>query len=123
MELAMEVKDELSVAAALLERLAAAAGVLEQTAERLAGREVDLEASFGRVATRESELEQRLAEAEATIVGLKAGRKTLSAGVATLQAKQGDAMEAGALDCALTSLSIEQRIAVKSQLMRAGILG
>lgn len=123
MELEMEVKDEVSVAAALLERLAAAAGVLEQTADRLAGREIDLEASFGRVASRETELEQRLADAEATIAGLKAGRKTVSAGVPMLQAKQGEPMQTGAIDAALTSLSVEQRIAVKAQLMRAGLLG
>jgi hypothetical protein len=32
-------------------------------------------------------------------------------------------MEAGALDAALTGLSLEQRIAVKSQLLRAGVVG
>jgi hypothetical protein len=32
-------------------------------------------------------------------------------------------MEAGAVDAALGSLRIEQRIAVKAQLMRAGLLG
>jgi len=43
-----------------------------------------------------------------------------------LLAKQGvtvDSIEGGALDGALGSLSIEQRIAVKAQLMRAGMLG
>jgi hypothetical protein len=43
----------------------------------------------------------------------------------TLLAKQGvtlDTIEAGTLDAALSSLSIEQRIAVKSQLIRAGLL-
>ena len=41
-------------------------------------------------------------------------------------AKQGvvlQSMEAGALDGALSSLSIEQRIAVKAELLRAGLLG
>ena len=54
------------------------------------------------------------------------GRKTLPSSMTTMLAKQGvtlDSLEAGALDAALTSLSIEQRIAVKSQLMRAGLLG
>jgi hypothetical protein len=44
----------------------------------------------------------------------------------TLLAKQGvtvDSIEAGTLDAALGSLSIEQRIAVKAELMRAGVLG
>jgi hypothetical protein len=45
--------------------------------------------------------------------------------MATMLAKQGvvmDSVEAGAIDGALSSLSIEQRIAVKSELMRAGVL-
>jgi len=88
----------------------------------LAGREIDLEASFGRVASREAELEQKLAEANATIASLKAGRKTLPAGVASLLAKDG-AADLGLIDTALGSLSIEQRIAVKSQLMRSGLIG
>jgi hypothetical protein len=85
---------------------------------------------------REVELERLLAEAEATIVQLRAsaiaqpatGRKTVSTAMTNLLAKQGLAgesiakMEAGALDAALASLSIEQRIAVKSELLRAGIL-
>ncbi len=43
-----------------------------------------------------------------------------------LLAKQGvvvESLEAGALDAALVSLSLEQRIAVKAQLMRSGLLG
>ncbi|HSU19744.1 MAG TPA: hypothetical protein VLI45_08375 [Acidobacteriaceae bacterium] len=83
---------------------------------------------------RETELERKLAEAEAKIAELTAadsasqasGRKTVPAGVASMLAKQGvavESMEAGAVDSALASLSIEQRIAVKSELMRAGLLG
>jgi hypothetical protein len=54
------------------------------------------------------------------------GRKTLPVSMSALLAKQGvtvDSMEAGALDAALVSLSMEQRFAVKAQLMRAGLLG
>ena len=43
-----------------------------------------------------------------------------------LLAKQGvalESLEAGALDAALVSLSLEQRIAVKAQLLRAGVIG
>jgi len=133
----MEMKDELSVT---VERLAAAAGLLEQAVERLAERQSDAEASVGRiVATVEAELEVRLAAAEAQILELKAaaaatyvpvpvtnGRKTLPVAMVNLLAKQGvtvDSVEAGALDAALVSLSLEQRIAVKAQLMRAGLLG
>jgi len=82
-------------------------------------------------------LEERLAAAEAQIAELKAaaasvpstvthGRKTLPVAMVSLLAKQGvtvDSIEAGALDAALVSLSLEQRIAVKAQLMRAGLLG
>ncbi len=136
-------KDELQ---STVERLAAAAGLLEQAVERLAQRQSDLaldaEASIGRIVAtiegkREAELEQKLADAEAQIAELKAargyvpvavthGRKTLPVGMVNLLAKQGvtvGSMEANAVDAALVSLSVEQRIAVKTQLMRAGLLG
>jgi len=129
-----------------VERLAAAAGLLEQAVERLGQRQsdfaLDAEASIGRIVAtvegrREAELEEKLAAAEAQIAELKAaavsapstvtnGRKTLPVAMVNLLAKQGvtvDSIEGGALDGALGSLSIEQRIAVKAQLMRAGMLG
>ena len=129
----MEMKDELG---AFVQRLAAAAGLLEQAVERLAERQKDAEASIGRIsATVDADLEERLIAAETQIAVLKAasapvtvtnGRKTLPVAMTTLLAKQGvtvDSMEAGALDAALSSLSMEQRFAVKAQLMRAGLLG
>ena len=132
----IEMKDELGMT---VERLAAAAGLLEQAVERLTQRQSDSEESIGRIvatveARREAELEEKLAAAEAEIAELRAsvsqpvtnGRKTLPVAMVNLLAKQGvtvDSMEAGALDAALVSLSLEQRIAVKAQLMRAGLLG
>ena len=139
----MEMKDDLTV---MVDRLAAAAGLLEQAAERLAERQgalaMDAEASIGRIVAtveskREAELEEKLAAAEARIAELQAaaayvpatvtnGRKTVPVAMANMLAKQGvtvDSMEAGALDAALVSLSMEQRFAVKAQLMRAGLLG
>jgi phosphoserine phosphatase len=139
----MEMKDELGNT---VERLAAAAGLLEQAVERLAQRQndfaLDAEASIGRIVAtvegrREAELEEKLAAAEAQIAQLRAaaanapsevtnGRKTLPAAMTTLLAKQGvtvDTVEAGSVDAALANLSIEQRIAVKAQLMRSGLLG
>ena len=132
---------------ATVERLAAAAEMLERAAEQLtAGQRVfreEMESTVARiVATSERsqemvELEGRLQAALGEIEALKAqreaapaevrgGRKTLSAGTVRLLAKQGVAAEGGvelaALDAALGSLSIEQRIAVKSQLQRAGAL-
>jgi len=140
----IEMKDDMSMT---VERLAAAAGLLEQAVERLAQRQSafadDAEASIGRIvatvdARRELELEEKLAAAELKIaelqaraataapVALAAGRKTLPSTMTNLLAKQGvtiDSLEAGSLDAALVSLSLEQRIAVKSQLIRAGLLG
>jgi hypothetical protein len=139
----IEMRDEMG---STVERLAAAASLLEQAVERLAQRQndfaLDAEASIGRIVAtvegrREAELEEKLAAAEAQIAELKAsavsvpvavttGRKTLPVAMVNLLAKQGvtvDSLEAGAVDAALVSLSVEQRIAVKAQLMRAGLLG
>jgi hypothetical protein len=117
--------------ASTLERLASAAGMLEQAVERIVA---------AGESKHEAELEQKLAAALAEVAELRAsgaapgtgtakvtnGRKTLPVAMVSLLAKQGvtvDSVEAGALDAALVSLSIEQRIAVKAQLMRAGLLG
>ncbi len=136
----MEMKDDMSMT---VERLAAAASLLEQAVERLAERQSayaeNAEASIGRIvatvdARRELELEEKLAAAELKIAELQAratplspaaGRKTLPSTMTNLLAKQGvtiDSLEAGSLDAALASLSLEQRIAVKSQLIRAGLV-
>jgi N-acetylglutamate synthase/N-acetylornithine aminotransferase len=128
------------------ERLEAVAEALEEAASRLAAdRVVEAQEHVGRIvatveSAREAELERKLAEAEARIVALTAaaaglpqaaGRKTLPVGMASMLAKQGVSLEvgdgvvsleAGAIDGALASLSIEQRIAVKSELRRAGLL-
>ncbi len=135
MEMEMEVKDELAIA---VERLAAAADALELAAEKIAGVQVSgmqVTAATDQVA----ELEQRLRVAEATISSLRAscalvetgraqvfetGRKTLPAGVVSLLAKhgEGESIDRAGLDTALVGLSMEQRIAVKSQLLRAGLV-
>jgi hypothetical protein len=132
--LVVEAVDSEGLAAGLantLERLASAAGLLEQAVERIVA---------AGESKREAELEQKLAAALAEVTELRAsgaavgtatakvtnGRKTLPVAMVSLLAKQGvtvDSVEAGALDAALVSLSIEQRIAVKAQLMRAGLLG
>ncbi len=140
----MEQERSLESLAATLEVLTAAAGALEQAVNRL---EVQHSAMSGQVqrivATvdaplaqdRIADLERRLQEAMGQIAEMKAqsaapvatGRKTLAAPAIALLAKQGisnlDSLEAGSLDAAMSSLSIEQRIAVKSQLLRAGLLG
>jgi hypothetical protein len=121
-----------------VERLSAAAALLEQAMQRLSERQQESESTIGRIsATVEAAMEERLAAAEAKIAHLEAEastnvtkevtntRKTLPAGMANMLAKQGvalDSLEAGTLDAALGSLSLEQRIAVKAQLLRAGML-
>jgi hypothetical protein len=122
-----------------IERLSAAASALEQAVVSMASRQesfaAEAQETVGRIVAtvetaREAELERKLAEAEAKIVTLQAssgglGRKTLPAGVARMLAKEGlsgESFEAGAIDAALTSLNVEQRIAVKSALLRAGMV-
>lgn len=76
--------------------------------------------------SREADLAGKLADAEKTIAELRAspssptGRRTLPVGL--LAKQDSDAAEPGALDAALTSLSLEQRIAVKAQLLRSGLV-
>jgi hypothetical protein len=129
--------EEMNVLAETMERLSAAAAALESAVERMASRQESFAASaeetVGRIvatveSAREAELERKLLEAEAKIaemsaaVGLHVGRKTASAGVGRMFAKDGEGFDAGAIDAALVSLSVEQRIAVKSELLRAGLI-
>lgn len=118
MEMEMEVKDEISMA---FERMSAAAELLEQAVERMAG--VELQASLERVSAREAELEEKLADAEQTIAALKASAARKTSAPGTFAAKEGGPLESSSLDAALGSLSVEQRIAVKAGLMRGGLLG
>jgi ABC-type Fe3+-citrate transport system substrate-binding protein len=130
-------------------RMEAAASLFESTValleEREAERSGDVRKIVAAVETtgREAELERKLAAAEQQIAELKAqmdahaetrsetpaasARKTIPAATAQFLAKQGlntlDHVEAGALDAALQGLSLEQRIAVKAQLLRAGLAG
>jgi hypothetical protein len=77
------------------------------------------------------ELERRVAELEKANTDLKAQavrltRKTLSPFVSALLSKNnaepGEKLEAGALDKTLQTLSVEQRIAVKAEMARAGMI-
>lgn len=125
-------------------RLAAAATLLEKTVAWLEERQAALAGDVQKIVAtveqnhdsshREHELEQKLAAAELQIAELKAQaahvetrtRKTLPAATVQLLSKQGleelDHIDAGTLDAALEGLSLEQRIAVKAQLMRSGSL-
>ena len=126
-----------------IERLSHAASLLERTVAWLEQREpvtagavekmtAAVESHSG-LLQREQELLKKLEAAEQQITELRAQnsratavRQTLPASTAQLLAKQGistlESVQAGALDAALTGLSLEQRIAVKAQLLRAGML-
>jgi hypothetical protein len=125
------------------ERLQAAAERLEKTVAWLEERQAAMTGDVARIVAtvdasgdvRYREMERKLVEAEQQIAELKAqavaasavsGRKTLPVGTMQLLAKQGigsvDGLEAGSLDAALNGLSLEQRVAVKAQLIRTGAL-
>jgi len=125
--------DKLNVAATLLER---AVVYLEQREASWNGDVQKIVAAVeqgAEISQRELELERKLATVEQQLSELRAQeskttslRKTLPAATTQLLAKGGitalESIEAGALDAALAGLSLEQRIAVKAQLMRAGAL-
>jgi hypothetical protein len=128
----------------IFDKLNAAVSVLERTVASLEQRDALMSGDVQRivaavehgteVSQRELELERKLAAAEQQIAELRAqaskgaapARKTLPAATTQLLAKGGitslESIEAGALDAALAGLSLEQRIAVKAQLIRAGAL-
>lgn len=145
----MEVGNQevLGSGAASMERLEAAATLLEKMVAWLEDRQTALAGDVQKIVATveqnsdisrgEQELERKLEQAEEQIAELKAqaahaevktitARKTLPAATVQLLSKQGldelDRVDAGALDAALAGLSLEQRIAVKAQLLRAGSL-
>lgn len=124
-------------------RIEAAASLFERAAARIEERESERSGEVRKIVaavetTRETELQKKLDAAEQQIgelraqIGAKAdatpqsGRRTVPASTAQFLAKQGiatlESLEAGALDAALTGLSLEQRIAVKAQLLRSGVV-
>ena len=123
------------------ERLDAAMGLLEKALNWIEERQAALAGEIEKISAtvdqsrREAELSEKLAGAERELAQLKAAaaqapgsplRRTVSASTAEMLAKHGigeGPVEIQKLDAALTGLSLEQRIAVKSQLMRAGAIG
>ena len=133
-----EMTSALEALTSTVERLAAPSAMMEQSVERFQARQDSMSGDLARVVAQvESgdaelvrELERKLSEAQQQIATLQAGRsgrKTLPVAAMSLLAKQGisslESIEAGTIDGALSGLSIEQRIAVKSHLHRAGWLG
>jgi len=140
-----EIQAESEQGWALMERLESAKA-LERTLDSLTERERLLSGEVERVSAtvetsrREEELTAQLETAQREIAELKAAtavgvrelpkalqplRKTLPSATAEMLAKHGigeSAVDVQTLDAALVGLSLEQRIAVKSQLRRAGAM-
>lgn len=122
----------------IMERMEAATSLLERTLALLEERqrtgEVEKISATVEQTRRESELQEKLAAAEREIAELKAGaaqsalnplRRTIPTSTSEMLAKHGIAegpVDVRTLDAALAGLSLEQRIAVKSQLLRAGAI-
>lgn len=134
---------------ATAERLANAAEALDRVLVRLDGQQEALNAKVDRIVAAVEEraddgraddartdgdqataLQQRVAELEKTNSDLKAqaarlSRKTLPPLVTALLSKTGeggDRLEPAALDKTLQSLTVDQRIAVKAEMARAGMI-
>ncbi len=124
----------------IAQRLEAATSLLEKTLTCLEERQGVLSGEVERITAtveqskRETELAEKLVEAEREIVQLKAGsaasvlnptRRTVPSTASEMLAKHGlgeGPVDVKTLDAALAGLSLEQRIAVKSQLLRAGAI-
>ncbi len=134
---------------ATAERLANAAEALDRVLGRLDGQQEALNAKVDRIVAAVEEqldeadtnhprtetdhddtLQRRVAELEQNNNDLKAqatrlARKTLPPLVTALLSKNGemgDRLEAAALDKTLQSLTVDQRIAVKAEMARAGMI-
>ena len=124
------------------DRLAGAADSLNRVLDRLDAQQEALNTKVDRIVAAVGEsaqegdlesmrkLQERVAELEKNNSDLKAqavrvARKTLSPAVSALLGKEYesvDKMDAAKLDRALKTLSVEQRIAVKAEMARAGMI-
>ena len=128
---------------ATAQRIEAAAAALDRTLTRLEERLAAADALSGDIdritatveqSRREADLAEKLAAAEREIAALKAAaghsplatlRRTLPSATSEMLAKHGigdGPVDLRTLDAALSGLSLEQRIAVKTQLLRAGAI-
>ena len=124
----------------IAERLEAATTLLERTLNWLEERQGALSGEVEKISAtveqsrRETELAEKLAAVERELAEVKAAsapnpanplRRTMPAATAEMLAKHGigdGPVDVHALDAALSGLSLEQRIAVKTQLLRAGAI-
>lgn len=123
--------ERLETATTLLER--ALSGLQEHvTSANLLAGEVEKISATVEQSRREAELAEKLASAERELAEVKAAqnvltslRRTIPAATAEMLAKHGigeGPVDVRALDAALAGLSLEQRIAVKTQLLRGGAI-
>jgi septal ring factor EnvC (AmiA/AmiB activator) len=127
------VTDRLDTVTTLLERTLNWLEERAAAATALAG-EVERISATVEQTRRETELAEKLAVAERELAEVKAAaaqsvltplRKTIPAATSEMLAKHGigeGPVDVRTLDAALSGLSLEQRIAVKSQLQRAGAI-
>ena len=124
----------------IVERLESATTLLEKTLSWLEERQGALSGEVEKISAtveqsrRETELAEKLAAAERELEAVKAAaaqnvvnplRRTMPAATAEMLAKHGigeGPVDVRTLDAALNGLSLEQRIAVKTQLLRAGAI-
>lgn len=124
----------------LVQRLEAATSHIERTLAWLEDKQSSLTGEVERISAtvdqsrRETELAEKLAAVEKELADLRAAaapalqtglRRTVPASTAEMLAKHGIAegpVDVRSLDAALSGLSLEQRIAVKTQLLRAGAI-
>lgn len=124
----------------IVERLEAATTAIERTLSWLEERQGALSGEVERISAtveqtrRETELAEKLAAVEQELAELKAAgspsglnllRRTVPAATVEMLAKHGigdGPVDVRTLDAALSGLSLEQRIAVKTQLLRAGAI-
>ena len=125
---------------AISERLEAATTLLERTLSWLGERQSALSGEVERISAtveqsrREAEVAEKLAAAERELAEVKGAaqpnalnplRRTMPAATAEMLSKHGigdGPVDVRTLDAALSGLSLEQRIAVKTQLLRAGAI-
>jgi ribosomal protein L29 len=128
-----ELAARLEAATALLERALTALEERAAADSALSGQVERISATVEQ-SRRESDLAEKLAAVERELAELRAVsahttlnplRRTIPASATAMLAKHGigeGPVEVRTLDAALSGLSLEQRIAVKSQLLRAGAI-
>jgi hypothetical protein len=109
---------------ATAERMAAAAEAMHSAVARIEAENAEIAQRVERIVAEVEDSPQRRRDAEEKQVN--SGRKTIDPIVSVLLAKSGvdvdQKLEGAALDASLATLPVEQRIAVKAQLARAGLI-